>query len=234
MTAEALSSDVSECTRSSATREKLILAAEELFARQGLDAVSLRQVNVAAGQRNASAAHYHFGSKEALIDAVHGYRLERVNQRRKQRLAEKSAKGPLSLREIVEAVVFPLAEEVGQTPGGENYIQLLGQINSHPSSDLAKLMRSRATEGLQTCARLAAEGLPDVPPDLFHIRFGLLLFLAIGALASRSRVLVTRREQPVAAPLLLSTLIDVMVGMLAAPVSESTRQELLRETLQSA
>src|SRR4051812_3185413 len=104
--------DIHDPTRSGATREKLILAAEELFAHQGLDAVSLRQVNTAAGQRNASAAHYHFGSKDALIDAVHGYRLARVNQRRTARLAAARARGPLSLRDIVEAVVLPLAEEI--------------------------------------------------------------------------------------------------------------------------
>ena len=56
--------------RSGATRERLILAAEELFARDGLDAVSLRQVNTAAGQRNASAAHYHFGSKQGMVLAL--------------------------------------------------------------------------------------------------------------------------------------------------------------------
>ena len=34
------------------TREQLILAAERLFSESGIDAVSLRQINVAAGQRN--------------------------------------------------------------------------------------------------------------------------------------------------------------------------------------
>ena len=46
----------------SATAERLLLAAERLFAARGVDGVSLRQVNVEAGQRNLSAAHYHFGS----------------------------------------------------------------------------------------------------------------------------------------------------------------------------
>ena len=53
------------------TREQLILAGERLFALSGLDSVSLRQINSAAGQRNSSAAHYHFGSKEALVQAIH-------------------------------------------------------------------------------------------------------------------------------------------------------------------
>ena len=225
--------DLPEATRSGATREKLILAAEELFAHQGLDAVSLRQVNTAAGQRNASAAHYHFGSKDALIDAVHGYRLARVNQRRAARLAASRAKGPLALRDLVEAVIFPLAEEV-EAPGGENYIQLLNQINNHPSFDLAKLMRSRSTEALQTCAKLAAEMLPDVPADVFRLRFGLLLQTAIAALANRQRLLVTVDEQPFPAALVLSVLVDSQVANLSAPVSPATLQELQNAERQRA
>ena len=49
------------------TRMTLINAAEELFAQSGIDGVSLRQINVTAGQKNSSAVHYHFGSKESLI-----------------------------------------------------------------------------------------------------------------------------------------------------------------------
>ena len=51
------------------TREKLIRAAEYLFARSGLD-VPIREIHERAGQRNASAIHYHFGSKQELIKAI--------------------------------------------------------------------------------------------------------------------------------------------------------------------
>ena len=44
-------------TASQQTREELILAAERLFSEFGIDAVSLRQINAAARQRNSSAAH---------------------------------------------------------------------------------------------------------------------------------------------------------------------------------
>ncbi len=51
-------------------RTVLMLKAEELFARRGIDAVSLNEINKAAGQRNTSALHYHFGNKKGLIDAI--------------------------------------------------------------------------------------------------------------------------------------------------------------------
>ena len=46
-----------------ATREKLLRAAEYLFARQGLD-VPIRDIHARAEQRNASAIQYHFGGRE--------------------------------------------------------------------------------------------------------------------------------------------------------------------------
>src|SRR6476646_6905580 len=52
-----------------ATRAKLVKVAERLFAAQGVDAVSVRAVNAAAGLGPASV-HYHFGSKDDLLSAV--------------------------------------------------------------------------------------------------------------------------------------------------------------------
>jgi AcrR family transcriptional regulator len=51
------------------TRAALIDAAAELFAEQGIDGVSIRSVNSRAGLAPA-AVHYHFGSKDRLLDAV--------------------------------------------------------------------------------------------------------------------------------------------------------------------
>lgn len=55
--------------RSSASRQRLIAAAERLFADGGF-AVSLRQIAAAAGQRNTNAVRYHFGTKDRLIEAI--------------------------------------------------------------------------------------------------------------------------------------------------------------------
>lgn len=54
-----------------ATRALLVATAERLFAEHDIGSVSIRQVNKEAGL-GAAAIHYHFGSKEALVDAVVG------------------------------------------------------------------------------------------------------------------------------------------------------------------
>ena len=56
-------------TDTETTRDKLLRAALHLFARQGLD-VPLRDINELAGQRNASALHYHFGGRPELLTAI--------------------------------------------------------------------------------------------------------------------------------------------------------------------
>src|SRR3546814_20288324 len=55
---------------SSPLPEALISAAERLFAERGSEAVSLREINTAAGSTNASAIQYHFGGRRGLVKAV--------------------------------------------------------------------------------------------------------------------------------------------------------------------
>ena len=52
------------------TRELMLDAAERLFAEKGIDATTVSEVHRIAGQSNKSAVHYHFGSREGLVQAV--------------------------------------------------------------------------------------------------------------------------------------------------------------------
>lgn len=64
------------------TRKRLTISALELFAQDGIDAVSLRTINSAAGARNASAVHYHFGNKLGIIEAVIDFIKQQVDSYR--------------------------------------------------------------------------------------------------------------------------------------------------------
>src|SRR6187431_614433 len=97
------------------TRVRLIETAEELFAERGLQAVSLRDVSAAAGQRNHSAAQYHFGDRHGLVVAVYETRMRVVDDRRRELLdAVAASDQPDDLAALVEATVLPLLELVAE------------------------------------------------------------------------------------------------------------------------
>src|ERR1700675_3405038 len=90
------------------TKTKILNAAEKLFALNGFDATSLRDITAEA-QVNLAAVNYHFQSKDSLIDAVILRRIEPVNRRRVEML---DTAGPSpSVEQIVEAFLAPLLEK---------------------------------------------------------------------------------------------------------------------------
>src|SRR5215218_3598251 len=99
-------------------RAALIEHAERLFAERGIEAVSLRDVSASAGQRNHSAAQYHFGDRSGLVAAVYEARMGVVNERRHRLLEAIDAEGRGDdLASIVEAIVVPLVEAVAAANG---------------------------------------------------------------------------------------------------------------------
>jgi AcrR family transcriptional regulator len=86
------------------TSARILDTAEELFASHGIAATSLRQLTRAANV-NLAAVHYHFGSKEALLDAVIERRATAVNHERVAELQRRrdTAGGRLEVEDILAA-----------------------------------------------------------------------------------------------------------------------------------
>jgi AcrR family transcriptional regulator len=89
----------------------LILAAEVLIARNGIEGASLREIAAQAGQRNHHAVQYHFGSRESLVQAVFDYRMDQMEPTRGAMLAAAEAIDSLAdLRTIAEIIYRPQIE----------------------------------------------------------------------------------------------------------------------------
>jgi AcrR family transcriptional regulator len=212
------------------TREQLIVAGERLFAQIGLDNVSLRQINNAAGQRNSSAAHYHFGSKEALVQAIHAYRGGRVNERRHSMLAQMSAQDRQSVRPLIKALVYPIVAEIEEAEGGGNFIIFLSQLYSNPSLDLIRMWRSHLSESVGVVYQQLRDALPGIPEEVAGMRFGLMWVAMINALADRQRLMAPREGEAAVARalpvLFVSNLVDMLCGAAAAESSAETQLEV--------
>jgi AcrR family transcriptional regulator len=101
------------------TRNRILLAAERLFAEKGVDNATLKMVTQEAGV-NLAAVNYHFGSKEELAFAVFDDLADRISRRRLALLAErKLAAGgkPLGVEEIVFFFMEPYVLHEGGRDG---------------------------------------------------------------------------------------------------------------------
>ena len=218
-----LDDDANSGGRKQDTRTALILAAERLIAQRGIDGVSLRQINTEAGQRNSSAAHYHFGSKDALIRSIYEYRLSSVNERRQAMLDEMRASGLADEpRHIVAAIVLPIVEEIEQSDGGSFYIQFLSQAIGHPQGSARKYFDATLTGAASEIYDLIASTVPEIGPRILGERFGLMWEMVIHSLADRERYLHDAQSGIGAGDAFINNLIDMVTGGLTAPVSPET------------
>ena len=98
------------------TTERLVSAAEHLFAAHGIDGVSLREINRAAGARNASALQYHFRDRDGLLRAVMVKHGREVEARRHAMLDAYEADGATDVRALAGALVRPDGGQARPTP----------------------------------------------------------------------------------------------------------------------
>src|SRR5690606_32286621 len=85
--------------------------AEKLIGQHGVNAVSLRQIGIAAGSANTVAVQYYFGSKTNLVRAIFERRLVAFDRQRAAALtAAQSAGLEKDARTLVEVLLRPIAE----------------------------------------------------------------------------------------------------------------------------
>ncbi|HEY3141893.1 MAG TPA: helix-turn-helix domain-containing protein [Acidimicrobiales bacterium] len=206
------------------TREVMIDVAERLIAERGLGAVSLREVQTASGQRNKSAAHYHFGSRDGLIEAIVEARMAPINQRRLGLLADLDVAGRGNdVRALVEALIEPLAEATtGRADSA--YARFLAQALTDPSAAKIVGRHLRAESFRAVRDRLAAAiAASDIPAPLQMARVDRANRLGIISLAAWES---GRFGDDLPLEARLADLIDACVALIEAPVSARTRTAL--------
>lgn len=213
------------------TYVQLIEAAERLFGQRGLDGVTLKEITRAAGQRNESALHYHFGSKRKLVQAIFAYRGERIDRRRVALLDELERDGKLDdLRAVIEATMRPVAEQMRQ-PDGHSFILFAAQIANDPASDIPAGAAHSPLQGIQRANDLLGAILGDLPPDILRLRLRALIELTFSTFSTWLRTQSGNAHQavrhtPEAHALFVSNFIDSLAAMMSAPLSPQTKRAL--------
>jgi AcrR family transcriptional regulator len=167
------------------TKERLLDTAERLFAEQGYTATSLRSIIAAAGV-NLAAVHYHFHSKEALLEAVVLRRALPANEERLvllDRYEQEAGDRPPELEKIIEAFVAPTLNMASDPAcGGMVFMRLLGRLHAEGEL-LPRIVMEHFGEMLERFGVALRRALPDLSQEELFWR----LNFAIGALAQTLR-----------------------------------------------
>lgn len=158
----------------SRTRDRLLDAAETLFAKKGFGAVTTRAILRAAGQRNESALHYHFGGRQGLIEALHERRLDQLAGYRGAFIEKLlNRKEPFFVQDLIGIHVQSIAGLAGRDEGFLAYFQGIADLVCSSEGEFETLIDryDRAPE-LEARQRLVST-FSGVPFSLLRQRFNL-------------------------------------------------------------
>jgi AcrR family transcriptional regulator len=198
------------------TRVMLMEVAERLFATRGIEAVTLKEIQQAAGQSNSSVIRYHFGSRDGLIRALVSYRQASLGTDRREMLAAMRDQGKeADPRAVVWLLVRPLANSIA---AGEMFVPFLARLSEDPRARSDYWPEHVDDEWTQErLEELVDAALQDLPERIRRGRTFQLYISLINVLAASARSGHGLSEAQ------LHNYVDTWVGMLTAPVSYETR-----------
>lgn len=176
----------------SETVERILDAAEQLFAEKGFAETSLRLITSRAGV-NLAAVNYHFGSKKALIQAVFSRFLGPFCASLEKELDRRQAKADYkaTLEELLEMLVAQtLAVKPRSGHDLSTFMRLLGLAFSQSQGHLRKYLNEVYGKVFRRYMLLLNEAAPRLPPlEVFwrvHFMLGAAAFSMSGIKALRA------------------------------------------------
>lgn len=175
-------------SQSADTKEQIKAAAQMLFARHGVEGVTVQQIVAAAGQRNNAALHYHFGSKEELIRQLIVDGAAVLDERRQKMLRKMAAGGgPSTIREVLLILVVPVIELAGDDRW-RGYIRFTSNLQVSDRETLRAALNHRWNAGYITCFEYLKRMIP-LPAELVDQRLTLFAIYANAILSAREEAM---------------------------------------------
>ena len=127
-----------QVNNSGSTKERILGAAESLFAQRGFDGASLRQLTAAAGV-NLAAVNYHFGSKEKLVEQIFRRRLDALNNSRLEALALVAGAEGTTIEQVLAAFIRP-ALDLSHDESGSLFMRVLARAFAEHDDTLRQFL----------------------------------------------------------------------------------------------
>ena len=216
------------------TRTRILDAAEELFMLHGFEGTSMRLLTARAGV-NLAAVNYHFGSKDALIEALFRRKLDPMNTARIAELErlESEAKGQpagrsLSPEAIIRAFVGPSLRHMEDAKGGgRNFIRLLGRTYTEPTKPIRVLIGQLYAPTMERYKAALERALPHMGRDelvwRMHFMFGTLAY-TLAATDTVQLIAGCKPEDRYDARLLEDRLASFLAAGLNAPLKQTVKK----------
>ncbi|HJT87318.1 MAG TPA: TetR/AcrR family transcriptional regulator [Bryobacteraceae bacterium] len=154
------------------TKQRILDTAERLIGEQGYTGTSLRQIISEAGV-NLAAVHYHFGSKEDLLDELILRKAKPVNEQREallNQLEEAAGAGPVAVDQLLAAFFQPMADVGGRYP---NFVRLMGRM--YAEGMLAAVLRKHFQPTILRFVAALRRALPELPENELFSRLQFMI-----------------------------------------------------------
>jgi AcrR family transcriptional regulator len=155
------------------TKDRILGAAEELFAQHGFGGTSLRQVTSRADV-NIAAVNYHFGSKENLVNEVFRRRMDEMSSRRLALLRTAQETHPAELEPILKAFVEPALALARDRQGGGAFIRVIARAYAEQNDGLRKFMSDQYGHVLRDFAKAISACVPALSKEQLYWRLDFL------------------------------------------------------------
>ncbi|MEO7066911.1 MAG: TetR/AcrR family transcriptional regulator [Rhodanobacter sp.] len=157
---------------SKSTKERILSAAEVLFAQRGFEGASLRQLTTAAGV-NLAAVNYHFGSKDKLIEQVFRRRLDALNARRMSALERIAGAPETTLEDVLDAYIRP-ALDLSHDDSGALFMRVLARAFAEHDDALRQFLSENYGHVMRQFSAEFARLLPQLSKPELYWRFDLV------------------------------------------------------------
>ncbi|SFK91904.1 TetR/AcrR family transcriptional regulator [Lysobacter sp. cf310] len=155
------------------TKDRILGAAEELFAQFGFTGTSLRQVTSRADV-NIAAVNYHFGSKENLVNEVFRRRMDDMSRQRLSALQEAVQQHPGELEPILAAFVEPALALAQDRHGGAAFVRVVARAYAEKNDSLRKFLSDHYGHVLREFAKAIAAAVPGLSKEELYWRLDFL------------------------------------------------------------
>ncbi|NWG45941.1 MAG: helix-turn-helix transcriptional regulator [Alphaproteobacteria bacterium] len=201
--------------------------AERLFATRGIHDVMVKDVNEAAGQKNKSAIHYHFGGKGDLLIAIFAFRFEQTeaaaNEALDRLLEQTPAPSPHAVIEAVWRAIIPFVE----SPKDWYWARLAAANMFYVNVAYEPFVHAMAMRWVKRVIALLVQACPGLPEPLVTMRVRNFLFFLTALNGEWARRLHVARPRLSAHEFraIFADAVASTTAMLTAPAQESAPGE---------